>query len=133
MSRKLNINGTMKLLDEEIFGPDETAIVQFAESVSLDDDQLENVAYITKGVGGEVRGELEIRAQLLNNDRIRVWVDTWLYEGTSEATQDLDGEKHFNFLLYPNQTINKQFTVWNTAENCGDYVRVGFTSKNLPV
>lgn len=131
MARKLNLNGTMKVLDEEVFGPNETATKPFAETITLDDEQLEDVVEISKGVGGEVRGELLIRGQLLSNDRIRVWVDTWLYEGTSEATQDLDGERHFNFILLPNQTVNKTYTVYNTAENADDYVKVGFTCKNL--
>jgi dihydroorotate dehydrogenase len=83
-------------------------------------------------VGGEVRGELLIRAQSFSNDRIRVFVDTWLYEGTSEATRDLDGQNHFNFILYPNNTVNKSYTVYNTAENDEDYVKVNFSCTNVP-
>ena len=131
MGRKLNINGTMRVLDEETFGPDETRTSNFAESLALNNNQLETIVEETLGAGGEVRGELEIRAQLASQNRIRVWVDTRLYEGTSEGTSDLDGEKSFNFLVLPGQTINKVYTVYNEAENCDDFVKVRFTCKNL--
>lgn len=132
MARKLNISGQVKVLDDETFGKSPSKTVPFNESITLDDDQLEEVVSKSVGVGGEVRGELEIRAQLLNSDRIRVYIDMWLYEGTSENTQDLDGEKHFNFLLLPERSVSKTDTVYNTDEwNCDDYIRVTFTAKNV--
>jgi hypothetical protein len=132
MARKLNISGHMKLQDYENFGPNEVKTTQFSKSTTLDDDQLEELMEVIEGVGGEVRGELTINAQLLSGNRIRVWVDIWLYEGTSESTSDLDGERHSNFIVREGQTVNKTYMVYNTDEGDDDFVRVVFTCKNLP-
>jgi hypothetical protein len=133
MARKLNLAGYMKLQDYETFGANEVKTAPFNESITLDDDQLEEVLEIVKGVGGEVRGEVLIEAQLLSRDRIRVWVSIWLFEGTSEATSDLDGERHSNFILHKDHTVSKTYMVYNTAEGDDDFVRVQFTCKNLHV
>jgi len=132
MSRKLNISGHMKLQDYENYAANEVKTKSFANSTTLDDDHLEEVIEVVEGVGGEVRGELTINAQLLSNNRIKVWISIWLFEGTSEATSDLDGERHSNFLVRAGQTVSKTYMVYNTAEGDDDFVRVKFTCKNLP-
>lgn len=68
MARKLNVNGTMKVLDEETFGPNEQRTKPFADSIALDNNQLETVIEISQGVGGEVRGEMQLRAQLISQN-----------------------------------------------------------------
>jgi hypothetical protein len=131
MARKLNISGSMKLQDYENFGANEVTTRPFSLSTRLDDDNLEEVIELVEGVGGEVRGELIINAQLLSNNRIRVYVDIWLYEGTSEATSDLDGERHSSFIVRAGATVSKTYMVYNTAEGDDDFVRVRFTAKNI--
>ena len=132
MARKLTIVGKMYLHDWEDFGPNETEVIPISDSALLDDDQVEEVLEVIEGVGGEVRGELEVRAALRSKGRIRVWVDLLLFEGTSEATSDLDGERHSTFLLQPGQSVSKTMTASNTAENDDDYVKVKLTFKNNP-
>lgn len=131
MARKLNISGHMKLQDYENFGPNEVKTKPFAKTSTLDDDQLEELIEIVEGVGGEVRGELIINAQLLSGSRIRVWIDIWLFEGTSEGTSDLDGERHSNFIVRAGATVSKTYMVYNTAEGDDDFVRVVLTCKNV--
>ena len=131
MARKINITGNMKLQDHETFGANEIKTVPFNKTATLDDEQLEELLEVIEGVGGEVRGELIINAQLLSANRIRVLIDIWLYEGTSESTSDLDGERHSSFIVRPNQTVSKTYMVYNTAEGDEDFARVQFTCKNL--
>jgi hypothetical protein len=133
MARKLNVSGSMKLQDYETFGANEVETRPFSNTITLDDDQLEEAVEIVEGTGGEVRGELIINAQLLNNNRIRVSVGIWLYEGTSESTSDLDGERHSSFIVRKGQIVSKTYMVYNTDEGDDDFVRVTMTCKNLPV
>jgi hypothetical protein len=130
MPRKFNISGSLKVLDEETFSANEVKTVPFSETITLHDDQLEEVINIEQGVGGEVRGEMMATAQLMSNDRIRVGVDLWLYEGTSEGTTDLDGEKHTLFVLQRGQKLSKGMIAYNTDEDAGDYVKTSFTCTN---
>jgi hypothetical protein len=133
MARELNISGHMKLQDYENFTPNKVKTIPFSKTATLDDDQLEELIEIVEGVGGEVRGELIINAQLLSSDRIRVWVDIWLYEGTSEATSDFDGERHSSFIVRAGQTVSKTYIVNNTAEGDEDFVQVVLTCENVPI
>ena len=105
-------------------------MIPISDSALLDDDQVEEVLEVVEGVGGEVRGELLVRGVLRSENRIRVWVDLLLYEGTSEATSDLDGERHSTFLLRKGESVSKTMTAWNTNEDDDDYARVKLTFKN---
>ena len=130
MARNLKISGNMYLQDWEYFGPNEVSVIPISDSTLLDDSQVEEVLEVIEGVGGEVRGELLVRAALRSGGRIRVWVDLLLYEGTSEATSDLDGDKHSTFLLQKDQSVNKTMIASNTAEGDDDYAKVKLTFRN---
>lgn len=129
MSRKISVAGNMRIVDDETFGSNEEERRAFSDAKFLDDDQLEQVIYVEEGVGGEVRLELTINAQLLTNDGIRVSGVASLFEGTSEDTSDLDGQHFFNFVVLPNRVINHKFRVRNTDEG-GDFADVSFSCSN---
>jgi hypothetical protein len=133
MARQLNIAGNAKLQDYETFGPNEGKTVPFSASHSLDDDQLEQVIEVIEGVGGEIRLELTINAQLLTTGSIRISGSALLYEGTSENTDDLDGQLYFNFIVRQGRIINYRGKVTNTAEDePEDYALVSFSCRNQP-
>ena len=68
----------------------------------------------------------------LPSGRIRVSVDLLLYEGESEATNDLDGQVHTSFIVGAGQTLSKAVTASNSDEGDDDYAKVSLTCKNSP-
>lgn len=132
MARKILVSGTMRLSDYERFSSNEVRTIPFTKEATLDDNQLEQLLDLEEGVGGEVRGELDLNVQLLGNEDIRVSGSIRLYEGTSETTDDLDGERSFSFIVKKGKTVSYQKKVVNEDENDPeDYVRVTFTCKNM--
>jgi hypothetical protein len=121
----------MRIVDDETFGSKEEERVPFSDAKTLDDDQLEQIIAVEEGVGGEVRLELSLNAQLLDSQGIRISGTALLFEGTSEDTDDLDGQHFFNFVVRPGRTVNHTFRVRNTDEG-GDFADVRFTCRNLP-
>ena len=80
-------------VDEENFGDDEIDDPgpEYYE-LELGPSKLSNSLAATYKWGGEVRAEYGITVKLLVGDIIDVVVNGKLYEGTSEDTDDLDGQ-----------------------------------------
>jgi hypothetical protein len=130
-TRKVGISGSMFTLDHESgpFEQDETETKAFAgtEFVSLDHPQ--SMIEAQHGVGGEVRIELSLQAQMLSNGDVRLTGTAILYEGNSESSTDLDGSATISIIVPKGQSVSHQFWVRNTDEG-GDYSRISFTATN---
>ncbi len=134
MARKIVVTGNMKLSDYEVFGANERRTIPFEQEATLDDNQLQQLLEVIEAVGGEVRGELDMDARLLGNGDVRLKGSIRLYEGTSETSEDLDGERYFSFIVKKGMTVSFDRKVVNTDEgDPEDYVRVSMTCKNLHV
>jgi hypothetical protein len=113
--REVSIYGTMNLKDEENFGSDEFAtrtklfrVFRVGAFYTHEEDGW------TEKMGGEVRAELSLRIdwQLVDSS-VNVTCNLKLFEGTSEDTNDLDGEA--------TQTFNIQKDVID--QECKMFVR----------
>ncbi len=68
--------------------------------------------------GGEVRAEHFVEFVLLPGASVQVSVKGWLYEGTSESTNDLDGEGGLKRkVIGPNATDTLTLRMSNEAED----------------
>ena len=119
----------MYLFDHETFGSDETAEVYDWDAKVLDNNQLQLVAYSEGRVGGEMRVELHVNATRTPDNSVFVTGRALLYEGTSESTGDLDGQRAFSFTVPPRTSIRESFTVYNTDEG-DDYANISFVVGN---
>jgi hypothetical protein len=81
-------------------------------------------------VGGEVRGEVRLTADWLNDSSVKLWYNIRLYEGTSVDTTDLDGEITNEVIVPRDTTENISVTVMNTDENSPDFIKLDMRIEN---
>lgn len=81
-------------------------------------------------VGGEVRGEVRLTLDWKNDSSVDVGYNIKLYEGTSEETTDLDGEKSGSLNVKKDTTGFLDDTVLNTDESSNDFIKLGMTIQN---
>ena len=106
----------------------------WTEVEPTDGKKSPNVAFVgvQKGAGGEVRVELDLTAVALTNGDIRVDGDAKLFEGTSESTNDLDGQRVFSTLVPKDRFTTRTVTVRNDDEG-GDFATVSLSFSNRAV
>jgi hypothetical protein len=91
--------------DEDIFADEHGHGSQTREIVLFDQNTQELMFQVLKW-GGECRTELSLRATRENNDDVRVDGNAKLFEGTSEGTDDLDGEIGFTLVVPKGRTVH---------------------------
>lgn len=118
--------------DEETFGDDEimNPAAEYYE-LELGPDKPVNSMSRTYHWGGEMRVEYSITLRLLVNNVIDVEVLGKLYEGTSEDTEDLDGQGGISFQAGVGQTTGSTLTITNTDEDAGDGGVLNISVKNV--
>lgn len=129
--RRIMVNAHMELTDDETFGSNEHGSGdKSGEAVVTNDFPQEVIAMITKA-GGEMRVELSVNVQARATGDAVASGTLKLYEGTSEQTDDLDGQLDVSFLMPRDGFVSKTFTVRNTDEG-GDFAVVTLTASNFP-
>jgi len=133
--REVIIEGPMVLHDYEDFGDDEEKTASFNGGVPATyqlgpfDTHVDIPVWIEK-VGGEVRGEIRLTLDWKTNSSIDVNYNIRLYEGTSEDTTDLDGEKS-GLLNVPKDGVgNLNETVLNDDEGDNDFIKLDLKITN---
>ncbi|MDN5846000.1 MAG: S8 family serine peptidase [Candidatus Nitrosocosmicus sp.] len=138
--REVVLAGTMVLHDYE---PDIIATVPDEEKTSVFSvsgipttwqvgpfqTHVDIPAWIDK-VGGEVRGEVRLALDWKTDSSIDVNFNIKLYEGTSEETDDLDGELTGTLNIPKNTTGLITEKVMNTAEDSEDFIQLSMTIAN---
>jgi hypothetical protein len=119
----------MNITDDETFGSDERGSAQMTREVIVTDDVTEGIMHMEKGVGGEVRVELDLNAIALSNSDVRIDGLARLFEGTSENTNDLDGERNFNVLIPAGKFVSHVVNVRNDDEG-GDHATITMNFRN---
>ncbi|MBE7551550.1 MAG: hypothetical protein HS126_10805 [Anaerolineales bacterium] len=118
-------------VDEEIFDNEVTHAGPASNELELGPDRLTNSMPLGPFKwGGECQAKFGINAALLWDGSIEVNVQGWLYEGTDEETEDLDGTSLITLIVPRSETIFGVCTVSNTAEDCGDIAQLSITVKN---
>jgi hypothetical protein len=99
--------------------------------LELSPDKLVNSTHLTYKWGGELRVEYDITVRLLVNYSIDVEVRGYLYEGTDESTDDLDGVGSLTFQSPAGKTAGATLTITNTDEDAPDAGVLSIAVKNV--
>jgi hypothetical protein len=132
--RRLVVTMNMHGVDHETFGRnEETRRTEVRETILSNPNQALNVLEFIHGWGGECRFELRLTGQLLTDNTVLIQGRGQLYEGTSEGTGDLDGERAVSFVVPKGGVVaSHSFRVPNDDEG-DDYVDVQLVATNSPV
>ena len=122
MQNRLNYTIGMQITDDETFS-DEHASLNRAGVIVLDAGQPSRSDLTVGKCGGEVRVEFSVTYAQLPAGRVKVSGKALLFEGTSENSNDLDGQESFSFDLNSGETRQFNFRVRNTAEG-GDFADI---------
>jgi hypothetical protein len=128
--RRLVCAAHMDLTDDETFGSDEHARAHKQNEAVLTNDLPQDVLTMQKGAGGELRVELTLLGQVKLSGDVLVQGKALLYEGTSEQTNDLDGDLDFTVLVPRDGVISRTVTVWNEDEG-GDKGVIAMSFSNF--
>lgn len=129
--RRLTITMNMHGVDHETFGSnEETRRTEVRETILSNPNQAMNVLEFIHGWGGECRLELRLNATLLTDNTIRVQGSALLFEGTSEGTDDLDGQRDISFLVPKGGVIVQENFRVNNDDEGDDFADVQLTCVN---
>lgn len=117
--------------DYENFGSNEYAPpLNTSKTVVLSDHLPQNIVNFVSRWGGECRAEFNMVAQRMDNGEVRMVGDFLLYEGTSENTDDLDGVRHFEFIVPRSGSVPFTCHVRNDDEGDDDWGHVEVMVQN---
>jgi hypothetical protein len=130
-TRKITAGAVIRAVDDETFGNNDETTAELARTQLLSSVNPIILLEMEVKVGGELRVELRLDASLSANGDAIIEGDTKLFEGTSEESNDLDGEKQFTVLVPAGAAERKEFTIRNEDEG-GDFaeVKLNFTNDN---
>ena len=129
--RRLVVTMNMRGVDDETFGRnEETRRTEVRETILSNPNQAMNVLEFTHGWGGECRLELRLTGTLLTDNTIRVQGNALLFEGVSEGTRDLDGQRDISFLVPKGGVIAQQNFRVNNDDEGDDFAEVQLTCTN---
>jgi hypothetical protein len=123
MARRVIISATIDGFDDEALSAPELGHEEVSHETILSDFQPQNVLKTELRWGGECRVELRLIGQQTDDGAIRIDGNAKLFEGSSEDTDDLDGEIDFTFVVPPGKTVTNEQTVTNEDEG-GDYADI---------
>lgn len=133
VSRTIHISSVIKIHDDETFGDDD-----FTRSTTLSPIVLGTAAGFTRQVsynakaGGEIRVEVLLTLTLRPSDlAVQVSYLVKLFEGTSENTNDLDGQVEGSDTVRKDRTVDIKTRVRNEDEG-GDRADLTLTVVNAP-
>jgi hypothetical protein len=129
MARRLTVSGSISGVDDETFGANEYGNASLTRETILSNSQPQNVLEMECRWGGECRVELTLIGQALDNGDVRVNGTAKLFEGTSEGTNDLDGQRDFVVLVPRGKNTSHFVNVKNDNEG-GDYANITVTFNN---
>ncbi|MBD2100073.1 hypothetical protein [Leptolyngbya sp. FACHB-261] len=129
--RRVVVAAKMYLEDDETFGRNETGTFEMKADRVIGSRQPQGVMTMIRSIGGELRVELEMTAIALTDGQISLHGDVKLYEGTSEQTNDLDGQTSFDLFVPINDFVSHSVRVANTDEG-GDFSDITLAVSNFP-
>jgi len=134
ISRTIHISSTMKIHDDETFGDDD-----FTRTTTLAPIILGTSAGYSRQVtfagraGGEIRVEVLLTLTLRPNDlSVVVSYLIKLFEGTSESTNDLDGQVEGSGVVGKDRTVEIRAKRVKNDDEGGDWADVIMSVVNAP-
>jgi uncharacterized protein with LGFP repeats len=130
--RRLSVAAAMQLTDHETFGSNERSSAEKSEEAVLTNEQPQRVLTLIDGAGGEMRVELVLTAKAKDNGDVLVDGVAVLYEGTSEQTDDRDGDETFEVLVPRDSFTSQSIRVRNEDEG-DDFADIQMTFNNSAI
>lgn len=127
--RRVVCSAYMDLTDDETFGSNERSSASRWGEVLVMNDMPQEVMKLIDGAGGEMRVELTLIGQARSNGDVLITGQALLYEGTSEQTNDLDGDEAINIIIPRDGFRSYSFRVVNENEG-GDFADMNLTFSN---
>ncbi len=127
--RRVVIKAHIAVTDDETFGANEHADGDQSGEAVITNQMPQELITMVQTCGGEVRIELRLDARATEGGDVLVTGKALLYEGTSEQTDDLDGQESVNFLAPRDNFTHKSYTVRNQDEG-GDFAEITMTVSN---
>ncbi|NEP22627.1 hypothetical protein [Moorena sp. SIO3I6] len=118
-ARTLVLEGSVDIVDDEIFGDEECRNVPANGNISLAEGESGNLIDFKSCCGNEVRAELYLDA-LNSFGNFEVDGYARLYEGTSCDTDDLEDNQGVREIVTPNQTLPLDIHLVNGGAGGGD-------------
>lgn len=130
MSNQVNYTLSMRIKDDESWPQsDEYANRSVSGVVLLDDANPQRQILDVGRCGGEVRVEARFTFARASGGAVAVTGDLRLYEGTSESSNDLDGQASMNGTVAANAGVTLRRRVDNADEG-GDWAEVSLQIQN---
>lgn len=130
--RRLSVGASMQLTDHETFGSNEHSSAEKSGDAVLTNDLPQKVLTLIDGAGGEMRVELVLVAKAKANGDVLVDGEAVLWEGTSEQTEDRDGDETFQVLVPRDSFTSQSIRVRNEDEG-DDFADIQMTFNNSAV
>lgn len=111
---------------------DEHGHLEQGVDIVLDEGQPAGVIQVNPlRFGGEVRVELELTAQVVQNNAVQILGVAKLFEGTSEDTDDLEDQQQVNFTV-PKGGVpaRRQINLRNSGVGGGDHAEIKISLTN---
>jgi uncharacterized protein with LGFP repeats len=128
--RRVVVAAHMDLTDDETFGSNEHSSADLRNEAIVTNDMPQELIRMSDGAGGELRVELRLDAAATLHGDALVSGQALLFEGTSELSDDLDGDEPIKFVAPRNNFTSKTYTVTNEDEG-GDFGVITMTVSNF--
>jgi hypothetical protein len=130
--REITIRGTMNIKDEENWPDDDEYATRtfFQNGIQVGPFGTHAETSWTERMGGEIRVEVYLRLDWKINSSVDIWYDVKLFEGTSESTSDLDGERSGTVNVARDTTYDLRVFVKNDDEDDDDHVDLSLLISN---
>ena len=128
MQNKISYQVSMYITDSETFGSDEHNSLSRNGLLLLEASAPERQDLTVGKCGGEVRIELRVNYKQAAGG-VQIHANAKLYEGTSDNSNDLDGESNFDGFVPDGQSRTFDFRVDNTDEG-GDFATMRLVVSN---
>jgi hypothetical protein len=127
------IGGHVRIKDEETFGKDEFVDEQFGvRPLYVGPQRKQESVTWTRKMGGEIRVEARFDIFWKPDLSVEVAYNVKLYEGTSEDTGDLDGERGGVMSVFKDhENIQLNVFLRNEDEDDDDYVDLKLFVSNI--
>lgn len=129
VSRHVIATAHIDITDDETFGSNEHGQVDRRDERWVDSWDPQGVMTLIGVAGDEVRVELRADAAVRPDGSVRVGVNVKLFEGTSDTTDDLDGERSINQIVPVDQVVQIPIQIKNDDEG-GDHAEISLVISN---
>jgi hypothetical protein len=129
--RFVTVVAHMDLIDDETFGSNEFSSADERREVVVTNFAPQELIKMSDGAGGELRVELALDVQARSTGDVSITGKASLFEGTSETSNDLDGDDAIQFIAPRDGFVSKKYVVVNEDEG-GDQGTITLSVANFP-